>query len=128
MAWVDVESALLDRVADLAGGATNTGTRLPLGLGERLPFIHARRVGGSDRGWEFTSRVVLTMFAASRGQLWDMADQVAVRLLSQGGFVQAGVECTVVTAESANAEVPNPDPATGYRQVVATYRITAQRP
>lgn len=124
MAWVDVEAALLDQVADLASG----GTRLPLNLGDNMPFIHCRRVGGSDRGWDFTARIVLTIFAPSRGTVWDLAEQIADRLLSdQHSFIQGGV-ALAVESESGNAEVPNADPATGYRQIVATYRITAQRP
>ncbi len=121
MAWLDIESAVLDRLADLA---TTTATRLPADLSARLPLIRVRRLGGRDDYWQVSARVVVEVYATSREQVWQVAESAAVRLLASS-FVAGGVAVEQATTVSANVEIPYPD--TDVRTVVATYGVVARR-
>lgn len=127
--WADVESAVLDRSAlvEVDGdplGTDHTATRLPANIKDRLPLIRARRIGGTDERWQLTPRIVLEVYAMTRSEAWQVAEDAHL-LLTAPGWVQGDIIVDQVIVESANSELPYPDQEV--RQVVSTLRITARR-
>lgn len=123
--FLDIETAVMDRLSDLAYTVSRTGTDLQQRVASSGAVIRVHRTGGKDSGWQVSARVTLETCAASREKAWETAEAAAERLLARGGFLSTGAVVDRVESESANAEMPYADQA--LRVVAATYRVTARR-
>lgn len=120
----DLETAILDALADLVGGTDHTGTVTPADLQAKLPFIRARRFGGADDFITDAARIDVDYFAATRAEAWAGAEAVRQRLISRPLVVGSAV-IDKVTTTSGPIEVPWDDPNT--RRVTAAYTASARR-
>lgn len=117
----DVERVLGDLFADLATVGSETG----IDLQERLPFIRVRRLGGPDDRITDAARVDVHVYAFDTTSAKVLAETVRQRLISGPSTTAHGVIDRART-EVGPQSVPVDD-AAGYRQVVATYRISMRR-
>lgn len=120
----DIESAVGDAIAELAGGDGHWGTVTPADLQQQLPFIRVRRFGGSDDRLTDQARVDVDYFAATRAAAWAGAEAVRQRLISRPLRVGA-VVIDQVTTTSGPIQVPWDDP--NVRRVTGAYTASARR-
>ncbi len=125
MTYLDIEAAVMDRVADLGDVVSRTGTDIKERVAASGAVIRVHRTGGRDLHWQVSARLTVEVYAATRVKAWDVAEDVAVRLLTRGGFRVDSVLVDQVVSESANAEIPYTDPV--LRLVQGGYRVTARR-
>ena len=120
--YADVERMLVADLADFGA----TGTALPDGLPDVLPFVRSRRVGGSDNGVTDVARVVVDVFAASRAAAWDVARRVQQHMLSGPRRIPgAGIIDQAVTNVGPQ-DAPYEDQR--IRCVTAMYDVSSRRP
>lgn len=117
----DVEVALLDGLADLAG----TGTVTPPTLDTALPFVRVQRAGGSDDHFYDQATVHVDAFATTRTDARVLAETIRQRLLTWP-VVLGGVVFDRATTLTAPAEVPWSTVQKLHRYT-ASYRLTVRR-
>jgi hypothetical protein len=120
--YADVERML---VVDLAGFG-QTGTVLPDGLPDALPFVRTRRIGGTDDGVTDRARVVVDVLAATRGQAWDVARHLQQHMLSGPRAVPGAGIIDRATTDVGPQDAPYED--VRVRLVTATYNVSSRRP
>ena len=115
----------MDRVTDLGFVVSRTGTDIKDRIAASGAVIRVHRTGGKDMGWQVSARLTVEVYATTRVKAWDVAEDVAVRLLDRGGFRVGAVVVDQVVSESANAEISYTDPV--LRLVQGGYRVVARR-
>ena len=118
----DIEAALVDLFADLAG----TGTVTPANLQDAMPFIRIQRFGGEDDGFTDASLVAIDAFSAVRADAYALAESIRQRLLANLPNIVDGITIDNATTATGPNEVQWSDDQT-VRRFAASYRVTARR-
>lgn len=120
--WPDPDLVLRELLAGLV--TQEVVSVLPSNLGEVLPLIRARRVGGTDDRITDRPRVDVEVYAPTAAIAKPLAEQVRQRMLAGAARTNAGVMDRAFT-EVGPRELPYPNPAV--RVWAATYRISLRR-
>ena len=114
--WPNVERVLLAYLKQATGVTTYTET--PSDLASRVPCIVVERIaGGYGRDFEKTFTVDLSVFAASRGAVWDVVQQVEVAMVRCNLFDQVRESSSFGNVSYSN---------TALRRAVGTYELDAR--
>lgn len=120
--WPDPDVVLRELLADLVDA--EVVRKLPPNLGEVLPLIRARRVGGADDRVTDRPRMDIEVYASTVAIAKPLAERVRQRLLGGAARTSAGVMDRAST-EVGPRELFYPNPAVVLW--AATYRISLRR-
>jgi len=120
--FIDIETAVMDLLADLATGGIGTVT--PSNLNTSMPFVRVTRIGGGDTRITDTARVDVDAFGATRTVAYNLAEACRQRLIS-GPHVTAPGVLDSVTTDAGPHEVPWGDPT--IRRFTASYSVSSRR-
>jgi hypothetical protein len=114
--WPNVERVLLAYIKQETGAATFTET--PTNLETVAPVIVVERVaGGFGQDYEKRFVVDLTVFAKTRGAVWDLVQKVEVAMVRSNLFDEVREQSSFGNVSYAN---------TALRRAVGTYEVTAR--
>jgi len=114
--WPNVEKVLLGYLKQETGAATYTET--PSNLETVAPCIVVERIpGGFGRDYEKTFHVDLTVFAKTRGSVWDLVQKVEVAMVRCNLFDQVRESDSFGNVAYSN---------TALRRAVGTYELDAR--
>jgi len=117
--YIDTEAAVVALLADFT-----PGTRTPVDLRDRLPYVRIYRIGGTDDGVTDAAQVAIDVFGVTRAEAWQVARTVQATMLDRPHATSAGVVDRVRTA-TGPTEAPYTD--TTIRLVTATYEVQTRR-
>lgn len=94
------------------------------------PVVLVQRVGGADDGISDRPRMEVSVFADTREQAWDLAEDIRERVLAHsgkriGGPAPAGVVIDKAVNDTAPRQVRERDP--DQKRVVQHYRLTFRK-
>lgn len=125
--FVDIEDAVLELAAGLAGGDQHAGNVTPDDLDKKLPFHRVYRLpGGADDGLTDEALVVVDTFARSRALVWAAAEDLRT-LLTHSTRWHRTARGVLDSVETVAAPAATPEQPSGFRRYTATYRATARR-
>ena len=122
--WGDLEQATAVWLRSRHPGV-RVANELPADLEKKLPLVQVQVTPGG--GEDVTTGVTLLdveTFAATRGQMWDLARQVHTSMLALSGQYVGALVIDAVSSDSRPAPVDYGNPA--LRRAVATYRLTSR--
>jgi hypothetical protein len=117
----DVEAVVCDLLEQVAP----TTTYLDKGWDDVLPVIQVNRVGGSRDSITDVARVQVAVWAETRAQVWQLANQIRDLILYAGNTRVNGVLIDWTEESIAGQQVPDIDPDD--RRVISTYQFAFRR-
>jgi hypothetical protein len=121
--WPDVEATVRGYLASVLDG--RVVTVLPVKLEENLPVTRILRGPGGDDGITDSPLLDVESFAATRGEMWSLAEETRQALHSLAGRAFDGVLVDVVTTASGPSYVDYGNPR--IMRAVASYRLALRQ-
>ena len=112
-------------VCDLLEQVAPTATFLDKGWGDVLPVIQVNRIGGSRDSITDVARIQVAVWAESRAQVWQLANQIRDLVLYAGNTRVNGVLIDWTEESIAGQQVPDIDPDD--RRVISTFQFAFRR-
>jgi hypothetical protein len=121
--WPDVEATVRGYLAGVLAG--RVVTVLPSQLEASLPVTRVTRGPGSDDGVTDGPLLDVETFAATRGAMWDLAEETRQALHKLAGKAHGGVLVDTVTTAVGPVYVDYGNPAV--QRAVASYRLALRQ-
>lgn len=121
--WPDIELAVMKALRPLLPGVRVTD-EVPAKVETLLPVVTVQLGPGADDRITDIVTIDVQAFAADRGAMWRLAEQVRAAMLSLSATYAGGLPIDTVDTEARPVEIPYGNP--GLRRAVATYRLTTR--
>ncbi|MYR76534.1 MULTISPECIES: hypothetical protein [unclassified Streptomyces] len=121
--WPDIELAVMKALRPLLPGVRVTD-EVPAKVETLLPVVTVQLGPGADDRITDIVTIDVQAFAADRGAMWRLAEQVRAAMLSLSATYAGGLPIDTVDTDQRPVEIPYGNP--GLRRAVATYRLTTR--
>lgn len=121
--WPDLELVAYTYLSSVL--AARVVTVLPSNLETELPVVRVARGPGSDDGITDSPLLDVEAFAATRGQMWDLAEQARQAIHALAGTATGGALVDSVSTATGPTWVSYENPAV--QRAVASYRMALRQ-